>query len=172
MVVSAGPAIVSPAGPFPAPTSSPAKPLYSPQVARICEWLTEKVDSLCAQLKPDVLEGPGVNGSSSGGSGSGSSAPEGAAGPEAVGASGSTGSTEGVQQAQPQQAGAVASTGGGNEREEMGDIDLWSLSADGASLEVNPKWLGHLRARLLGDDGGFGCLLAVGGLFAAVEHTI
>ena len=25
-------------------------------LARVCEWLTEKVDSLCAQLKPDSQE--------------------------------------------------------------------------------------------------------------------
>ena len=40
------------------------------------------------------------------------------------------------------------------EREDMGDIDLWCLSPeDGGRLVVNPKWLVHLQGRLLGEDG-------------------
>ena len=34
----------------------------------------------------------------------------------------------------------------------IGDVDLFSLTEDGNSLEVNQKWLGHLRSRVLGED--------------------
>lgn len=37
--------------------------------------------------------------------------------------------------------------------EPMGDVDLFALSADGAALTVNSKWLQHLEERLLGEDG-------------------
>lgn len=37
--------------------------------------------------------------------------------------------------------------------EAMGDVDLFALSPDGASLTVNAKWLQHLEERLLGEDG-------------------
>ena len=40
-----------------------------------------------------------------------------------------------------------------DEREDMGDIDLWCLSPDGLRLVVNPRWMHHLQGRLLGDDG-------------------
>lgn len=39
------------------------------------------------------------------------------------------------------------------EDENMGDVDLFSLTADKQSLTVNPKWLQHLQERLLGEDG-------------------
>lgn len=35
----------------------------------------------------------------------------------------------------------------------MGDIDLWAVSDDGGELTVNPRWLEHLQARVLGEDG-------------------
>ena len=38
-------------------------------------------------------------------------------------------------------------------QEDMGDIDLWSLSPDGNSLLVNARWLNHLQQRMLGQDG-------------------
>lgn len=38
------------------------------------------------------------------------------------------------------------------EEENMGDVDLWSLTPDGQSLTVNAKWLQHLQDRLLGED--------------------
>ena len=38
-------------------------------------------------------------------------------------------------------------------QEDMGDIDLWSLSPDGNSLVVNGRWLNHLQQRMLGQDG-------------------
>lgn len=31
------------------------------------------------------------------------------------------------------------------EEENMGDVDLWSLTEDGTNLTVNAKWLGHLQ---------------------------
>eukprot|EP00775_Hariotina_reticulata_P013475 gene13475-13601_t len=37
--------------------------------------------------------------------------------------------------------------------EAMGDVDLFALTADGAALTVNAKWLQHLEERLLGEDG-------------------
>lgn len=39
------------------------------------------------------------------------------------------------------------------EEENMGDVDLFTLTRDGSALTVNGKWLQHLQERLLGEDG-------------------
>lgn len=39
------------------------------------------------------------------------------------------------------------------EEETVGDIDLFSLTPDGESLTVNPKWLHHLQERRLSEEG-------------------
>ena len=39
------------------------------------------------------------------------------------------------------------------EEEAIGDVDLFTVSEDGAELTVNAKWLQHLQERLLGEDG-------------------
>ncbi|KAL6765006.1 hypothetical protein V8C86DRAFT_2467238 [Haematococcus lacustris] len=39
------------------------------------------------------------------------------------------------------------------DEENMGDTDLWQLTADGSALTVNSRWLQHLQERLLGEDG-------------------
>ncbi|GAX85077.1 hypothetical protein CEUSTIGMA_g12497.t1, partial [Chlamydomonas eustigma] len=79
--------------------------LHPEQLPLVHEWLTEKVDSLCAQLKSDASKEDGFD-----------------------------------------HEGAL-------EVDSLGDIDLWSLSADGLTLLVNPKWLQHLQKRLLGPEG-------------------
>ena len=39
------------------------------------------------------------------------------------------------------------------DQEDMGDIDLWTVSPGSGNLQVNGRWLKHLQQRLLGDDG-------------------
>ena len=39
------------------------------------------------------------------------------------------------------------------EEEAIGDVDLFTVSEDGKELTVNAKWLQHLQERLLGEDG-------------------
>ena len=39
------------------------------------------------------------------------------------------------------------------DEEQMGDLDLWTLTPDGKALTVNAKWLQHLQDRLLGEGG-------------------
>ncbi len=37
--------------------------------------------------------------------------------------------------------------------ENMGDVDLFTLTEERGALTVNSKWLSHLQERLLGEDG-------------------
>ncbi|KAK9824008.1 hypothetical protein WJX72_006929 [[Myrmecia] bisecta] len=72
------------------------------EVARICEWLTEKVDSFANELQPEDQDG--------------------------------------LEEVQEQKQG-------------IGDIDLFTLSEDGSKLVINKSWLHHLQERRVGDDG-------------------
>ena len=47
---------LSGAGPTPLLHFDDLERIAPDDLARVCEWLTEKVDSLCAQLKPDSQE--------------------------------------------------------------------------------------------------------------------
>jgi len=120
------------------------------ELARLAEWLVERVDALAVKLRADV---PGADGGKEGGGDGGKEADDGGGGdkqppPDGDGAA-------------PAAAAAVPAAGDGQEAEAdeddddeaMGDVDLFALTPDGDALTVDPRWLGHLAARLLGCDG-------------------
>ena len=74
--------------------------LLPDEIARIFEWLLEKVDGLTAKLKLDVNDSE-------------------------------------IEE----------------EEDPIGDVDLFDLVENGEAFRVNPKWLGHLQSRILGEDG-------------------
>ncbi|GAB4814795.1 hypothetical protein N2152v2_001841 [Parachlorella kessleri] len=102
------------------------------EVARMCEWLTEKLDSFSSKLKPEAKELLETVGDRCGGTG------------------GETTRKWGLTcvlclLGLPQQ--------DEDEEEPIGDVDLFCLTHERGALTVHPKWLTHLQERQLGEDG-------------------
>jgi hypothetical protein len=163
------------------------------ELARLAEWMVERIDGLAVKLRADGAGeggaggggeggggGNGEGGGEAGGGGGSSSAPSSAPGGETVAAGDEAGSKpqadqQKQQKKQPGDADGAdgAGEGGGDapaaaaadaeaattpavdddDDEAMGDVDLFALTPDGEALTVDPRWMGHLAARLLGSDG-------------------
>jgi hypothetical protein len=96
---------------------------------RVSEWVTERVDALAAKVKSDVAEIKEMA--------------EKAAKRAAKAARAAEGDVGEVEEDEEEE----------DEDESIGDIDLFTLDADGTHLIVTPAWLRHLATRILGEDG-------------------